>query len=62
MAEKTDDLKMCQLKAQGLMEEIDRRSDKPEFVCGKCRAKANRAEDLHNPRPLGKNKLDSFWS
>lgn len=61
MNETTNDLKICQLKAQGLMEEIDRRSTKPTVVCGKCGAKANLPEQLHNPRPLKKSNLDSFW-
>ena len=54
-------LKMCELKAQGLMEEIDRRSTRPTVVCGKCGAKANNASDLHNPRPLPKKISDSLW-
>lgn len=62
MNEQTDSLKMCQLKAKGLMEEIDRRSNKPTVVCNKCGAKANLPEQVHNPRPLKKNSLDSFWS
>lgn len=53
--------KMCELHAAGLMEEIDQRSHKPEFVCGKCRRKANRAEHLHNPLPLKKTTGDNFW-
>lgn len=54
--------KMCELHAAGEMEEIDRRSNNPQFVCGKCRRKANRAEYLHNPLPLKKSAGDSFWS
>ena len=54
-------LKMCQLKAQGLMEEIDRRSTRPTVVCAKCGAKANEADQVHNPRPLKKSRGDSFW-
>ncbi|HKJ05198.1 MAG TPA: hypothetical protein VJ974_06335 [Geopsychrobacteraceae bacterium] len=54
-------LHMCELKAKGLMEEIDRRSTDPTVVCGKCLAKANRPEDLHNPRPLKKKAIDSLW-
>lgn len=56
-----EELKMCQLKAKGLMEEIDRRSYKPTVVCGKCGAKANQPEHLHNPLPLKKPLKDSFW-
>jgi len=54
-------LRMCELKARGMMEEIDRRSDQPTVVCGKCGAKANASEHLHNPRPLPKKNLDSLW-
>ena len=57
----SSDLKMCELKAKGLMEEIDRLSNNPTVVCGKCGAKADNPEHLHNPRPLMKKKLDSFW-
>jgi len=61
MDEQQDALKMCQLKAKGLMEEIDRRSSKPTVICNKCGAKANLPEQVHNPRPLKKTNLDSFW-
>ena len=61
MTENLDGLKMCELRARGLLEEIDRRSTQPTVVCGKCGAKANLAEHLHNPRPLAKKKLDSYW-
>jgi hypothetical protein len=61
MSEQIDELKMCELKAKGLMEEIDRRSSAPTVICGKCRAKANRPEQLHNPLPLKKSNLDNFW-
>ncbi len=61
MTEDISNLKMCELKAKGLMEEIDKRSDKPTVVCGKCRAKANLPEHLHNPRPLPAKKTDSYW-
>lgn len=53
--------KMCELHAAGMMEEIDRISNKPAFVCGKCRRKANLAEALHNPLPLKKPGGDNFW-
>ncbi len=56
-----EELKMCQLKAKGLMEEIDRRSTAPTVVCNKCGAKANQADQVHNPLPLKKTKKDSFW-
>lgn len=61
MSNDISQLKMCELRAKGLMEEIDKRSANPTVVCGKCRAKADRPEDLHNPRPLPTKKLDSFW-
>jgi len=60
-AEQTDDRKMCELHSAGLMEEVDQRCSKPEFVCGKCRRKANKAEYLHNPLPLKKSTGDNFW-
>lgn len=60
-AEDLSRLRMCELKARGLMEEIDRRSTDPTVICGKCMAKADRPEDLHNPRPLKKKAIDSLW-
>ena len=62
MTENIAELKMCQLRAKGLMEEIDRRSTNPSVVCNKCGAKANLPEQVHNPRPLEKNRLDKLWS
>lgn len=59
--EDLSNLHMCELKARGLMEEIDRRSTAPTVICGKCQAKANNPEHLHNPRPLKKKAIDSFW-
>lgn len=56
-----DCMKMCDFRAQGLMEEIDQRSANPTVVCGKCGLKADVPESLHNPRPLVKKKLDTFW-
>jgi len=58
---KTEQRKMCELHAAGLMEQADQRSDNPQFVCGKCRRKANKAEYLHNPLPLTKSSGDNFW-
>lgn len=49
---KVHGLHMCQLRQKGLMEEIDRRSNRPTVVCGKCGAKANEGRDLCQPRPL----------
>lgn len=54
--------KMCELHAAGEMQEFDQRCDAPQFVCGKCRRKANKAEYLHNPLPLKKSAGDNFWS
>lgn len=59
--EQLDQLKMCELRARGLMAEIDQRSANPTVVCGKCGAKADRPEYLHNPRPLARKKADSYW-
>ena len=61
MTEPIEDLKMCELKAKGLMEEIDQRSTEPTVICGKCRVKANLPEQVHNPLPLKKSSLDNFW-
>ncbi len=62
MSDKTTQMKMCELRAQGLMKEMDERSTNPTVVCGKCRVKANNPEDLHNPRPLNKKTSDNYWS
>jgi hypothetical protein len=43
---------ICKLREKGLMEEIDRLSARPTVICNKCRAKADSAEHLCNPRPL----------
>lgn len=43
---------MCQLKAEGRMEEIDQHSAKPKFACNKCGAKADEEGYLCQPRPL----------
>jgi hypothetical protein len=61
MTERVEELKICQLKAKGLMEEIDQRSTDPTVVCGKCGAKANLPEQVHNPRPLKKSSLANIW-
>jgi hypothetical protein len=61
MAEDLGQLKLCELRVKGLMEEIDRRSTNPSVICGKCGAKANDPKDLHNPRPLAKRGPDTFW-
>lgn len=61
MTEPLETLKMCELRAAGLMEEIDRRSRRPTVKCGKCGAEADRPEQVHNPRPLANKKVDSYW-
>jgi hypothetical protein len=43
---------MCQLKAEGRMEEIDRHAASPKFVCNKCGAKADDSGYLCQPREL----------
>ena len=42
---------MCQLKHQGCIEEMDRISANPKFVCNKCGANAESEEYLCSPRP-----------
>lgn len=61
MQDNVADLKICELKQKGLVEEVDQRSTKPTVVCNKCGAKANLPEQVHNPRPLKKSALDNFW-
>jgi len=61
MAANLELLKKCELRAKGLMVEIDRRSTNPTVTCGKCGVNADLPEHLHNPRPLIKKKLDIFW-
>ena len=46
------DLHLCKLRQKGMMEELDRRSNRPTVVCSKCGAKANEERDLCQPRPL----------
>lgn len=43
---------MCQLSQEGRIEEMDKHSAKPNFVCNRCRAKADTEDYLCNPRPL----------
>lgn len=43
---------MCQLKHEGRIEEIDKHSAKPKFICNRCQAKADQEDYLCNPRPL----------
>jgi hypothetical protein len=43
---------MCQLKAEGRIEEIDKHSASPKFACNRCGAKADDEGYLCQPRPL----------
>ena len=43
---------MCQLKHEGRIEEMDKHSAQPKFVCNKCGAKADEEGYLCNPRPI----------
>ncbi len=61
MENNIENMKMCELRAAGELEEFDRRCKSPQYVCGKCRSKAEKAEHLHNPRPLLPKKTDSYW-
>lgn len=47
-------LHICQLKKEGLSEEISARSEDPGYICHNCNAVANRAEDLCNCSPFVK--------
>ena len=42
---------MCQLKHEGNIEEMDRISANPKFVCNRCGANAECEANLCNPRP-----------
>lgn len=43
---------MCQLKHEGKIEEMERHSANPNFVCNRCGAKAESEVYLCTPRPL----------
>ena len=47
-------LHICQLKKQGLREELAVRTDDPGYLCHNCNASANQPEDLCNPSPFVK--------
>ena len=49
--------RMCKLKADGKIEEIDRRELNPIVYCNKCRAKADHPSYLCNPRALKAHKV-----
>lgn len=49
--------RMCKLKADGRIEEIDLRELKPIVYCNKCRAKADNPSYLCNPRALKEPKV-----
>ena len=44
---------MCALKSHGKDECIKTLSDSPSFECGNCGSKANEADNLCEPKPLG---------
>ncbi|MCM0080770.1 hypothetical protein L4X63_04120 [Geomonas sp. Red32] len=43
---------MCQLRAEGKLEEIDRHSEDPKFACNRCGAEADESGYLCQPREL----------
>lgn len=43
---------MCQLRREGRIEEMDKHSAKPKFVCNRCNAKADEEGYLCTPRPI----------
>jgi hypothetical protein len=43
---------MCKLFQKGMMMEIDQRSANPAVVCAKCGAKADKPENVCQPKPL----------
>ena len=43
---------ICELKKEGLREELAARTDAPGFLCHNCNASANQADDLCNPSPF----------
>lgn len=43
---------MCQLKAEGNIEELDRHAANPKFACNRCGAKAEAEGYLCQPRQL----------
>ena len=52
VSQSVSEMNMCKLTKEGMMEEIDKRSNKPTAVCNRCRAKADAARDLCQPRML----------
>ena len=47
-------LHLCQLKKQGLTDEVAARTNDPGYICHNCNMMANRAEDLCNCSPFFK--------
>ena len=45
-------LRICKLKKDGKLDEIDRHEQNPIVFCSKCRAKANDPAYICNPRAL----------
>jgi hypothetical protein len=50
-------VRICKLKADGKIEEIDIRELNPIVYCNKCRAKADDPSYLCNPRALKAPKM-----
>ncbi|HBG07971.1 MAG: hypothetical protein A2075_10955 [Geobacteraceae bacterium GWC2_58_44] len=49
--------RICKLKKDGKLEEIDRLELRPIVYCNKCKAKANHPSYLCNPRALKAPKV-----
>ncbi len=45
-------LHMCQLKAKQMHKDIEKLVDSPKVVCANCGARANRPENLCQPKPI----------
>jgi hypothetical protein len=45
-------VRICKLKADGKIDEIERLESKPIVFCNKCKAKSNNPSSLCNPRGL----------
>jgi hypothetical protein len=49
-------VRLCKLKADGKIDEIERLELKPIVYCNKCKAKSNNPSSLCNPRALKPSK------
>jgi len=45
-------VRICKLKKDGELEEVERREQNPIVFCSKCKAKADDPSSLCNPRAL----------